>query len=85
MIDRLWKALSRDRLRREAEARRKATAKDHAEQIVREAEAVRARACAPLKLAMKREDRRGEGERFPAAHRATIAALEAEVSLRGQR
>lgn len=66
MIDRLWKALSRDRLRREAAQRRL--------DIIAED---RRKALEALQQAIANRDKRGEGERFPAAFRATNEALRA--------
>lgn len=78
MIDKLWKALSRDRLRREAAARRKAIA-DAAKASIRETvETARARALLAYADAVKRGDTRAAHDRHVEAKRLTAEVLRME-------
>lgn len=68
MIQRLWNAMARDRLRKEAAARRRAIAT-----------ADRLEALQTLHDAISRKDTRDQGWAYERAKAATTAALSAEV------
>lgn len=70
MIQRLFNAMARNRLRKDAEAHRRAVA-------IADAEKARWEILNPLQKAIRRGDDRRAGELLPAAQEATHAALRA--------
>ncbi len=78
MIDKLWKALARDRLRREATDRRKAIAAADYLAMRETVEAARARSLLAYADAVKRGDTRAAHDRHAEARRLTAEVLRME-------